>query len=481
LPLCTQQLESFKPQEVSSTALAVAKAFGCGDEFDRGTLPATAVLALPVQVLTFFAAVGPWAVIRLREFSAQSLANTVSAYALLRLNGADLLFDAVANEVMRRFEGLEPTALLHLLKGFAAAHPGAGHDMLRTLAVAVSRHTSSYRPQEMQTLSRICSGLLGMRLRARELSSDELRQCLRCLGMGLPVEGELANLISDGTLEAPDTPTRRAFPLSHVATAGEKPATPGLQASPFAYMQDQNQLFIGLPVGAGSWGEPHVDGMMTEIPTSPLPRGSKKNRIRVRGNVSKIPHRGREDSESAGQCMMLCTIDESTRMMTTQMAFGGQVALLPCLQVGAPPLVPFSEGNSLKLAPAEDVLPSEISSLDTNSGDSEDYELQQPGRCREVKRFLQAGDAPWRCSIKNSFLHVEFSDGSDDSDSSHGGSSVRSSSVPSRIDHHEIREDTFDSFKDWGRRCQGIAMPVTRGVARPAAKSMEKLFLSAVR
>merc|ERR1719359_475531 len=39
LPACTAQLMTFKPQEVSSTALAVAKAFGNGDDLDRPAPP----------------------------------------------------------------------------------------------------------------------------------------------------------------------------------------------------------------------------------------------------------------------------------------------------------------------------------------------------------------------------------------------------------------------------------------------------------
>jgi len=58
-------------------------------------------------------------------------------------------------------------------------------------------------------------------------------------------------------------------------------------------------------------------------------------------------------------------------------------------------------------------------------------------------------DAQWRCSVKNSFLHVEYSDNSDggsnaDGDDCHdGGSSQRSSSVPSRLD----RDDYLEEFQ----------------------------------
>merc|ERR1711879_401440 len=47
-------------------------------------------------------------------------------------------------------------------------------------------------------------------------------------------------------------------------------------------------------------------------------------------------------------------------------------------------------------------------------------------------------DFQWRCSVKNSFLHMEISDNSDEDfepDASSWDSSQRSSSVPSRLGH----------------------------------------------
>jgi len=93
LPHCTRQLDTFKPQEVSSTALAVAKSFGHdADHVEQRTTkvgmhgtvrPPT----VPPPVRAFFDAATPWALARLNEFSAQSLANTVSAYTMTQVSG----------------------------------------------------------------------------------------------------------------------------------------------------------------------------------------------------------------------------------------------------------------------------------------------------------------------------------------------------------------------------------------------------------
>jgi len=58
-------------------------------------------------------------------------------------------------------------------------------------------------------------------------------------------------------------------------------------------------------------------------------------------------------------------------------------------------------------------------------------------------------DPKWNCSVKNSFLHVDVgydSDSTDDYSSSDGGSSQRSSSVPSRLDYAE-------PAGEWHKRC----------------------------
>merc|ERR1712087_664301 len=61
----------------------------------------------------------------------------------------------------------------------------------------------------------------------------------------------------------------------------------------------------------------------------------------------------------------------------------------------------------------------------------------------------QTGSQGYHYSIKNSFFHVVYSDASDgDGDSADGGSSQRSSSVPSRMDGR----DHDDLFEDWHRR-----------------------------
>ncbi|CAE8615108.1 unnamed protein product, partial [Polarella glacialis] len=63
LPSCTMQLHTFKPQEVSSTALAVGKAMSLLGESMDGAVsfaPGAGLLSIPPEVICFFSACLPW-------------------------------------------------------------------------------------------------------------------------------------------------------------------------------------------------------------------------------------------------------------------------------------------------------------------------------------------------------------------------------------------------------------------------------------
>lgn len=231
LPHCTARLSTFKPQEVSSTALAVGKAFGFCD--DDGFVDERLMgVALPPVVLTFFNAVTPWALNRLGDFSAQSLANTVSAYASLRIGDGMGLFEAVAAEVWHRCNCIQPTEMLHLLKGFASAPSGTGNDIIKMLASGVARHLRSFKVQELQLLSRICSDLLGQRHRVRDIGTEELESCLLLIGGG----GQALPEVQD-----PVQPRRR------VLHNYMEPMTPGLQqANPQNQMEQKRVALPGV-------------------------------------------------------------------------------------------------------------------------------------------------------------------------------------------------------------------------------------------
>eukprot|EP00929_Paragymnodinium_shiwhaense_P120497 TRINITY_DN9245_c0_g1_i1.p1 TRINITY_DN9245_c0_g1~~TRINITY_DN9245_c0_g1_i1.p1 ORF type:complete len:990 (-),score=198.10 TRINITY_DN9245_c0_g1_i1:228-3197(-) len=179
MPACTQQLASFKPQEVSSTALAVAKAFASdgglegpspdGSDLgagDYGLLTDPQHLDLPLPVVQFFRAIVPWAVPKLHEFSTQSLANVAIAFVMLRRSDVahegQALLSAVASNVLNRCcsNGLEPTSMLHLLKGFAAAPSDQNSvSVVKALSSALMPRLKELRQQELHTLGRICGSV----------------------------------------------------------------------------------------------------------------------------------------------------------------------------------------------------------------------------------------------------------------------------------------------------------------------------------
>mmetsp|Transcript_150097 Transcript_150097/g.279780 ORF Transcript_150097/g.279780 Transcript_150097/m.279780 type:complete len:814 (+) Transcript_150097:89-2530(+) len=185
LPSCTRQLPTFKPQEISSTAQAVAKAFGLNDEFERlsqaGSTPH--LMELPWQVVSFFACTVPWAAKRVSEFSDQSLANIASACTTVHVCDDSALFKAIEKEVLIRVRrGMDPAQCLRLLKGVAGAprdHCGAA---VRQLFAQVSRHLDVLKHSEVVMLSKICVSLLGLR-RGWDMNKEELRNsCLTLAG-----------------------------------------------------------------------------------------------------------------------------------------------------------------------------------------------------------------------------------------------------------------------------------------------------------
>ncbi|CAE7219773.1 unnamed protein product, partial [Symbiodinium microadriaticum] len=177
LPLCTKQLQSFKPQEVSSTLLASAKAVGNSDEL----APAPATLeSFSPEVLDFFHACLPWVVARMREFSEQSLANSVSAYAMVPVNGSDTLVECAGKEVLGRLQELDVNALVHLLKGFMMVPTNNPMQVIKVLAEGIAAQLDRVRTQEMQSLGRLLNRGAAP-AHQRELDRDEIRARLLSL------------------------------------------------------------------------------------------------------------------------------------------------------------------------------------------------------------------------------------------------------------------------------------------------------------
>mmetsp|Transcript_67861 Transcript_67861/g.147775 ORF Transcript_67861/g.147775 Transcript_67861/m.147775 type:complete len:887 (-) Transcript_67861:75-2735(-) len=222
LPNCTAQLNSFKPQEVSSTALAVAKAFGHCDELERisnvpgaaRTPPPGGVMQQPPQALAFLRAVVPWALGRLHEFSAQSLANTVIAFVMLQMDYDSSLLPAIGDAVLRRYNTLEPTSMLHLLKGFAAVpHCPGSLQVVQALSAGLGHNVEELRPQELQALWRICSGLLGTPCGT---TPEEIRGHCMALAAGEGMSGNQARLSN----EVEDNPATSMAAISASTMAG---------------------------------------------------------------------------------------------------------------------------------------------------------------------------------------------------------------------------------------------------------------------
>jgi len=458
LPCCISQLETFKPQEVSSSALAVAKAFGRPDAFDAGSgsfegpspTPEEVQLPLPLEVQEFFTVVMMWVISRLHEFSVQSLANTVSAYTLIDMPGVEVLLSAAAAEVHSRYDHLEPTSMLHLLKGFASA-PSC-RAVVNALAAGLAPRVDELRPQEMQVLSRICAGLLGLR-HSGFSSTEELRNHCAALGAGdLRAVAEVAHTV---VLQAnigrfwpqEDEAERYGLELERFEYGNEYGETTPTYAGVGAY-DDGGRFFDDDPWLAGRFfdDEPLPAGRFHSDPGVYSSHGRSEARVILsdplaqelaeslqgkRGGGGRVK---REEGKDAKR--LLCSINESKQ--------SGQNATSEVT-------------NHAKL-----LQESHRSSWPQAFQDMQHIPWKDPPKgCGEGPRVAWPGDTgnpvTFRWSVKNTFVNIRqvHHDGRDLSDvdtmegSLDGDASQRSSSVPSRLDHEDWRsidEDLKDNY-----------------------------------
>lgn len=446
LPCCVEQMESFKPQEASSTALAVAKAFRRGDmgealegpmafPDDQGHFPAvTGQGDLPCEVHEFFSVMIRWSVRHLHEFSVQSLANTVSAFTLIETPGVEVLFSAIANEVRSRYDTLEPTSLMHLLKGFSST-PSC-RSLVNALAAGLAPRVDKLRPQELQVLSRICCGLLGLTIN-RTPTIEELRGwCMQLGSPDVPVVKEVLWMHKDSgndSFHEDDYDSLESFELGDMPTS------------------------VGLPNPAQFATDPICDGRVKNF-------GQKKEGRSIR-NVALTQElqlilknkrgRGGRPEEPKDEKQHLFSINESKQ--------SGQ-----------------NTNKQAAMAKQNEVSENYIKDLLRIPRNAETKDMKDGGDSGANKCPSPSGDPrTFRWSVKNTFLTIQevFADGECDDNKSEaetmegsydGDASQRSSSVPSRLDH----EDWVHLDKDLKDMIRPVAVRA-RGRARQARQHLQ--------
>jgi hypothetical protein len=209
LPRCMQVIESFKPQEISSVALAAAKCFGPhGVQLPSSKAPSADLFVLPSQARDFFVSALPWVMQHLSEFSGQSLANITSAYVAVQIGGDAGFFQAIGREVLRRVGALEASALLVLLRSLPGAPQGMWvHGAIRMLLAEAANRVDTLLPNEAQVLSKICTDLQGAQSNGGGgVSYGDLRNSCQALAES----GAWATaVLSDAWDEAFDMPAER--------------------------------------------------------------------------------------------------------------------------------------------------------------------------------------------------------------------------------------------------------------------------------
>jgi len=346
MPQCCEQVSAFKPQEVSATFLAVAKAFG-----NSGQTP----LAVPGVVYRFVEIAAPLAISCLPNFSTQSLASLSGAFTRLRVCGAQHLIDAVSTEVSRRRGGGPCRTDLH--------------DSFHALSLAeYASPTAAYKDPEQSAHVEELSFAPSQAPRKKE-SPKRRRGRAQTRAAGLSLVNGQDRAHDAGEARGVAASTGSYLPWHDAAGRDTRGLV--LERPPYKALQQS----VNHPIAAV--------GLSPGQPTTPWPPpGAQVGEAVLQALVQKGEERGFKFATG------------SDRAQHTQKA-----------------LTPLVEGI-----------------------------YQHPG-------------LEWNCSVKNSFLHVEFgydSDDSTDRGSCAGGSSQRSSSVPSRLDHTEPAEE-------WHKRNMGAS------------------------
>mmetsp|Transcript_45903 Transcript_45903/g.107237 ORF Transcript_45903/g.107237 Transcript_45903/m.107237 type:complete len:875 (+) Transcript_45903:89-2713(+) len=497
LPLCTQQLQTFKPQEVSSTLLATAKAVGNAAD-EMVSVPTASLENVHQEVLDFFHACLPWVVARLREFSEQSLANSVSAYAMVPVRGSDTLVDCAGQEVLKRMQDLDVNALVHLLKGFMLVPTTTNSvQIVKALAEGIAEQLDRVRAQEMQSLGRLLSRGANQQ---RDLDREEIRTRLAALAIG-----------SGSSASPPSMPQQKEmFPHPVLQQTVASPAlqmtqmTPQvLQQSmpsaglPMTQMTPQVQMAVSMPPVQPGMIFPHAvaqaifqQGLLTSVAQTPgaLPQApplpaevaSRMNFPQAqllenaqqeifpearRQQLSQIRAGGRSKNMPEAQQHPLCPISESSMMaalsdmnknqcgqqprasdaqhagfrMDSATGPGVSIPLLPDQAYAHQPMMGMGHRPMQSPLPGgyeDPMMLMPATSLGASAEETvgeRSLQIVAVNDHSSSRRGRNNLENTRRMLVKNSFLHVEDSDDDEDDLNCDGNSSHRSSSMPSNF------------------------------------------------
>lgn len=180
VPACLGFLTSFKPQEVASTAHAVAKIFSAeADGFEFRTQP-----MIPLQISMFFSAITPWCQEHIQLFSDQSLANIVSSFGMLRINLHPSFLASVERQVLERLKTSDHAALVVFFRATIQCPQLARLE--GQLAWTVAQELLNFKSKELRSLAFTRSVKLGIVHQEVEPNIEELHRWCMELAHGVP-------------------------------------------------------------------------------------------------------------------------------------------------------------------------------------------------------------------------------------------------------------------------------------------------------
>jgi len=501
LPRCIGLSATFKPQELSSVAMAVAKVFGIEDYSEDvvSWRASQSRESLHPQVLAFFTAVTPHILANLHGYSVQSLTNMASALARLDM-GAKIL-PAIEQEILCRIDSLEIPLMCQLVRALLPTPGACSRQAIPALATKLVNQWHSLRHKDKRVLmmarvqqqQSIVYDAALLEGEADSYSEDLHKWCLSLASSG---SSSLPEDVPEG--QFPRSP-EAGLPLVQVSdyyrndASGDGDEVQECEEDiltddemPYATWDDayttrQGRLAIQPPICVSASGG-YAGGrclaardavvqaapcVMAQAPPNCLP-GTRAADLQLSTEV----HPTCWATPSKPQAPIALAANLIPRQGNGQ----GDVAVLPippranaplvvptaCRRVPNPPVLAphfgYCAGPVAKMVAVPDACQTAVPGAPIATA----FELARPESAvpMPVPRLQLASvqemqtlstDAPpslakpWQCSVKNSFLHV-WADGDKDirDESTHestfcpdGGSSQRSTSAPSRVSFDE--------------------------------------------
>jgi hypothetical protein len=173
LPLCSEHLDAFKPRELSSIALSVAKAF---ESFHSAGNPPHA------EVIDFYLRVALALPDQMDSFGSQSFAGLIRAFLVMDA-GNDELVATFGQEALKRMPEMPSLDVIRVFEAFLqpASCSDIGASFLAMFAAELHKRVDGFKKHEIRSLTRVFSSVFTLN-KSATVTRPDLKTYCRWIG-----------------------------------------------------------------------------------------------------------------------------------------------------------------------------------------------------------------------------------------------------------------------------------------------------------